>query len=208
MPLTSAQPSSTPLASDAGNDLRSLILAASRDLLLAEGVDGLSMRKIAHKIGYSPTALYLHFPHKDAILHAHLDEGLGMLHRTLEEALAAVDAADTDARLRALAETYVRWGEANPARYEVMFLLHPRHMERYPPEKFRMARRTLDLFSDVLVDAGFSAEVARVAGSAAWAQLHGFVALQIARRFDVRLPADALRQTVVDSVVRGALAAR
>lgn len=206
-PSASDAPVAAPPPATAG-DLRSLILDASRDLLLAEGVDGLSMRKIAHKIGYSPTALYLHFAHKDAILHAHLDEGLGLLHDALDEALAAASDAPTEARLRALAEAYVRWGEANPARYEVMFLLHPRHMERYPPDKFRLARRTLGLFSDVLVEDGYDADAARVAGSAAWAQLHGFVALQIARRFDVRLPADALRDAVVDSVVRGAMNAR
>lgn len=208
MPTASSDVPAALLPPATASDLRSLILDASRDLLLAEGVDGLSMRKIAHKIGYSPTALYLHFAHKDAILHAHLEEGLGLLHGALETALADASDADTAGRLRALAEAYVRWGEDNPARYEVMFLLHPRHMERYPPEKFRIARRTLSLFSDVLAHDGYDAEVARVAGSAAWAQLHGFVALQIARRFDVRLPADALRDAVVDSVVRGALAAR
>lgn len=202
MPL--AAPSADP-AVEPSVDLRGLILDASRALLLSEGVDGLSMRKIAQKIGYSPTALYLHFPHKDAILHALLDEGLALLHADLEAALEEAPAG-TAARLRALAEAYVRWGEHNAARYEVMLLLHPRHMERYPPEKFRLARRTLGLFEDVLVGAGYDGEAARVAGSAAWAQLHGFVALRLARRFDMRLDVDALRQAVIDAVVRGALA--
>ena len=202
-----ASSAASPAPPAAVHDLHGLILGAARDLLLAEGVDGLSMRKIAQKIGYSPTALYLHFPHKDAILHALLDEGVGMLHTALTDALAAAPDAP-EAQMRALCQAYLGWGEANPARYEVMLLLHPRHMERYPPDKYRKARRALAVFAEVLRRAGFAPEEAALAAAAAWAQLHGAVALSLARRFDVRLDTARLREAVVESVVRGTLAVR
>ena len=186
--------------------LRTAILDAARTLLLDEGYAALSMRKIAQRIGYSPTALYLHFAHKDAILHALLEEGMDLLRAAFDRALAEAP-ADGPGRLRALCEAYVRFGQANPARYEVMFLLHPRHMERYPPEKYREARRNLDPF--VVALGGDPAEPdgpTRVAATGVWAQLHGAVALLLAGRLDARLDPEAVVGAVVESVVRGAMA--
>ena len=46
---------------------REKILAAARELFIAEGYDGVSMRRIADKIEYSPTAIYIHFADKDQL---------------------------------------------------------------------------------------------------------------------------------------------
>ena len=45
--------------------LRQQIMDAARDILVREGYDGLSMRKVAERIDYSPTAIYLHFKDRD-----------------------------------------------------------------------------------------------------------------------------------------------
>jgi len=46
-------------------ETREIILDAARELFLAEGYEGVSMRKVAEKIEYSPTAIYIHFKDKD-----------------------------------------------------------------------------------------------------------------------------------------------
>ena len=48
--------------------LRQEILDAARDILVREGYDGLSMRKVAEQIKYSPTAIYLHFKDRDDLV--------------------------------------------------------------------------------------------------------------------------------------------
>ena len=48
-------------------NLRQQILDAARDILVREGYDGLSMRRVADRIDYSPTAIYLHFKDKQAL---------------------------------------------------------------------------------------------------------------------------------------------
>jgi AcrR family transcriptional regulator len=48
--------------------LRQEILDAARDILVREGDAGLSMRKVAGRIGYSPTAIYLHFKDRDDLV--------------------------------------------------------------------------------------------------------------------------------------------
>ena len=44
--------------------LRQEIIDAARDILAREGYHQLSMRKVAERIEYSPTAIYLHFEDK------------------------------------------------------------------------------------------------------------------------------------------------
>ena len=44
--------------------LRQEIIDAARDILAREGYEQLSMRKVAERIEYSPTAIYLHFQDK------------------------------------------------------------------------------------------------------------------------------------------------
>src|SRR5215471_10121676 len=48
---------------------RELILDAARELFAHEGYDAVTMRGIAEKIEYSPTAIYLHFADKDTLIH-------------------------------------------------------------------------------------------------------------------------------------------
>lgn len=194
---------------DTGTDaLRRRILDTARHLLVSDGYAALSMRKIAGAIGYSATSIYLHFAGKDALVHALIDEGMARLH----ERLAAVVEAHPDdpvACLRALCRAYIAFGVDNPEYYDIMFMLRPERMERYPAEKFRRARRNLDLIADVLAagdEAGvLEAGVPRVAASALWAQLHGTASLMLARRIDIRIEADDLVDAVVEHAVRGFL---
>jgi hypothetical protein len=80
-------------------------------------------------------------------------------------------------------------------------------MERYPPEKYRKARRNLDFFADALregTDAGvFRVEDARVSASTIWAALHGTVSLLLADRVDVRID----RETFIDTAIQQSLQA-
>ncbi len=195
------------MSAPVGSPLPAAILDAARAILLDEGYRALSMRRLAQRIGYSPTTLYLHYAGKDDILHALIDEGFERLNATVDAAEAGVDADAPLAVLEALARAYVAFGRANPERYEVMFLVHPRHMERYPAALYRRARRSLDRFADVLADAHrqglLDVPDAALAASAVWAQLHGLVALVLTRRLDVRHAPDALADAVVSSLVRG-----
>lgn len=62
-----------------------VVLAAARDLLSNDGVDGLTMRALAHHLAISPNALYSHFDSKTQLL-----DGL------LDDLLASVEAPSPD----------------------------------------------------------------------------------------------------------------
>ena len=49
-----------------------------------------------------------------------------------------------------MCRAYLRFAIENPAYYEIMFTLHPQHMERYPQDKYRRVRRNLELMGALL----------------------------------------------------------
>lgn len=196
--------SSAPPARASGADLRRAILDTARHLLVEEGYNNLSMRKIARAVGCSATSIYLHFESRDALIHALIDDGMQQLHAALSDAYQGETATAQD--LEALCRTYVDFGLANPEYYEVMFMLHPERMARYPPEKYRRARRSLESIGNALDDGRqrgvFNVDQVDVAASVLWTALHGAIALLIAHRVDVRID----RDDYVDAVIAHAIA--
>jgi len=189
-------------------DLRRRILDTTRHLLVQDGYASLSMRKIARAIGYSATSIYLYFENKDALFHALIDEGMEQLY----DELKVVDAAHAEsprARLRALCRRYVEFGLENQEYYEIMFLLRPERMERYPADKYRRARRNLDIMAAALADGVeqgvMHTDDPRVSASVIWAALHGTVSLQLSRRVDIRIERDAFIDAAIDQALRGVL---
>ena len=191
-------PSCMPETRPNGTDLRRAILDESRHLLVAEGYDNLSMRKIARAVGCSATSIYLHFENKDALIHALIDEGMEKLH---EQLAAASDEPAPQARLNDLAHAYVRFGLDNPEYYQVMFQLHPQRMERYPVENYRRARRNLELHAEALADGVkigvFRMESPDTGAHVLWSALHGLVSLLLAERVDVKVADEAFIEAAV-----------
>ncbi|MFT5141754.1 MAG: AcrR family transcriptional regulator [Rhodothermales bacterium] len=184
-------------------DLRRIILDEARRGLVADGYNGMSMRGIAKRIGYSATAIYLHFENKDALVHALIDEGMENLYQRLR--VSSVSEAQPAQDLETACRAYVKFGLENPEYYEIMHLLHPERMMRYPAEMYRRARRSLELIQDILTEGAsvgqFAIESAAVSAAAIWAMLHGVVSLMISKRVDVRIDGDALISTLVGHVV-------
>lgn len=71
-------------------DLRIQILEATRHLLVEDGLENISMRKIASRIGCKAPSIYYYFRNKDALIHAMIEEGNDRLY----EALQAVNRDD------------------------------------------------------------------------------------------------------------------
>src|SRR5262245_65973736 len=84
--------------------LRQEILDAARDIFIKEGYDRLSMRRIAHRIEYSPTAIYLHFRDKQELVFSLCEETFSRLVRELE---ALEPGKDPIARLKLGMRRYV-----------------------------------------------------------------------------------------------------
>ena len=100
-------------------EVRSSILDTAWDLVVTEGWQSFSIRKIADAIEYSVPVIYSHFENKDAILLEFNRKGFQLL----AEALAAAKAGHTDPadQLRAMGRAYWNFAFANKEYYQLMF---------------------------------------------------------------------------------------
>ena len=97
------------------------IVAAARDLALAEGWDAVTTRRLAAEIEYSQPVLYSHFKGKDAIMAAVAVEGFAELANAL--ATARDSAPSPRQAVADVAAAYVAFAEQRPALYDAMFTL-------------------------------------------------------------------------------------
>jgi AcrR family transcriptional regulator len=105
--------------------LRQDILDAARELFVNEGFENVSMRRVAEKIEYSPTTIYLYFKDKASLLYAICEETFAGLCKRM----AAISEVDDDPVevLRRGCRDYVDFGLNHPNHYKLTFINHPQH---------------------------------------------------------------------------------
>ena len=62
---------------------KELILNAAEEIIISEGIDNISIRKIANKIEYSPAIIYYYFKNKDEIINSLMTKGYKRILSTL-----------------------------------------------------------------------------------------------------------------------------
>src|SRR6516165_2630672 len=101
------------------SETRDKILDAARELFINEGYEAVSMRKLAEKIEYSPTDIYLHFADKEELFHELCHEDFPPLAEVFPSSAMPLDPVE---RLRFIGQTYVDFGTRYPNHYKLMFM--------------------------------------------------------------------------------------
>lgn len=101
-------------------DLGVLALDAARELFREEDYQSVTLRKIAEKIGCSPTAIYLHYKDKHALVLHLIVEGFQLLSNYIAENSLLDDPVES---LRKSSLAYIRFGLEQPHYYRLMFQL-------------------------------------------------------------------------------------
>jgi AcrR family transcriptional regulator len=138
------------------------IVGVARDLLRREGVEALTLGRVAQALGIKPPSLYKHFPSKRALEAVLIAEGMGMWAEALEGA---------GATLPEMAIAYRRFAHEHPQLYRLMT---DRPLPRDLLPEGLEARAAAPL-----VRAAADPDLAR----AVWAFAHGMVVLELAGRF-------------------------
>ena len=101
-------------------DLRASLLFAAEGLLKADGIEGLSLRKLADKVGVSRTAPYHHFKDKNELLCAIAEQGF--LHwREIAENIFEQEDMSIKQKYQAFVHQYITYAADNPELYDLMF---------------------------------------------------------------------------------------
>ena len=128
--------------------LRETLISACLELIRAEGIGAVSLRRVAREAGVSPGAPYHHFADRSALLTAICVEGFRLLESRLTEARAG--AASPDAALTALMKAYVRFAHEQPAYFHLMFRPELVRPDEHPDAKsagkwaFRVLREVVE----------------------------------------------------------------
>jgi AcrR family transcriptional regulator len=185
--------------------VRESILAAARDLFVAEGYAQVSIRKVAERIEYSPAAIYSYFPSKDDIFFTLAEEGFLRLDRAIEAVAGAADPMDD---LRNCWWAFYQFSKDQREFFHLMFVDRnvPAITEQW--QGFALLQQMLERVAariQRLVDVGqFPATLdPQVALHVLWAALTGPAVLGCTCRLAPDEDPDALARDVLETTIAG-----
>lgn len=170
----------------AGVDVRYALLDAAGQLLLAEGADGMTTRRLAALAGTTTQAIYTEFGGKEGIARAMYREGFQRLEARMR---AVTETSDPLLDLLQLGRAYRQAALDSPHFYDVMF---GRPIPQFTPDADDLTASliALDLLSGAITRV--IATGALVSGADAddiaqwlWAVAHGVVSLELSGSLDV-----------------------
>jgi len=189
-------------------NLRRAILDAARELFATQEYKNVSMRKIAEKIEYSPTAIYLHFKDKEEILGHLIEEGFVKLCEMVHAA-GGGEGGDPVERLRRGGHAYLRFAFENPHYYRLMFQLEDAELAFRIKHASDAAQRAFGFIRGCVGAAQATGQFRRdveevVVSHAVWAGIHGAAALVLSGHVPGMLPPE-MREAFLDQTVEMAL---
>ncbi len=180
-------------------EVRGSILNAAREIVLREGWQAVSIRKIADAISYSLPVVYTHFESKDAILEEFVKLGFSMLNEVVSTAKNKSTLAEQ--QLTDMAIAYFEFAFAKREYYQMMFGLGMPSCER--------AKQISEIgdFGSIVVDTIQNihpplndAEQVRLKFHTFWSILHGLTAINM---MNMTATPGEMQQLVLQDAVQG-----
>jgi len=157
-------------------DLRAAALQMGMERLESQEQPDLGLRALARDLGVSATALYRHFPNKDALLDALALEGLNRLGRN--QAKAAEAAGGGRAGFGEVGVTYVEWAVRHPALLRLIYTRVGKvDLEIDDPSAMGEAFRQLRKGIAATMPGNLTPRQRTVATLHAWSLVHGLAML-------------------------------
>ncbi len=184
-------------------ELKQEILDASVKLFSEHGYDGVSIRKIAQVIEYSPTTVYLYFKDKNEILYELHEIGFKKFAE-LNQNLRNI--SNPLLRLNKLGENYLKFGLENPEYYDLMYLI-PEPMEfidNMKDNKWAEGDKALDNLKAILQECMDKKLIKKselnVLAMSIWSMVHGLVTLSVRKRLRKLVPETDIELTMAKSL--------
>jgi AcrR family transcriptional regulator len=163
---------------------RQLILDAARALFTELGFEAVTMRMIAEKIEYSPTAIYVHFADKQSLMR----ELSALDFRSLSAAvLRAQKVEEPLERIHRLGHAYLAFALEHPNSYQLLFMTkrEPMLAKAIEPGEFEDPERSAyamlrEAVRYAIAKKAFAPQYddADLVAQLLWSAMHGLIALQ------------------------------
>jgi AcrR family transcriptional regulator len=195
-------------------DKTEALLDVAMRVLVAEGIEGLTLQRVARELGLVTTAIYRYFPSKDALVAALQRRAVSTMHAHFTELQRAAEHGTRSplVPLVAIARAYIALPKTHPEVFRLIAVLLGDPRQLVGDEE---ALRTLPLVAAFLGDVETLFERAQGAGAIRkdnarvqtlilWAALHGVTQLEKMRRLARGVPAmTALGDETISTVLHG-----
>jgi len=196
-------------------ETRERILGAARELFGSWGYEAVTMREIARKIEYTPTAIYFHFEDKESLLRELCRQDFQALARHLHRIGRIPDPIE---RIRKMGLAYVEFGLKYPHHYRLQFmtpLLEPHLVQtgikKGNPDEDAYAFLLLSV-AEAMKAGRFRPELKdpELLAQTLWAGVHGVISLFLSKAGDMWIkwkPVKKVARQMVEVLLAGALKA-
>jgi len=187
--------------------LRQEIIDAASELFVKEGYEQVSMRRIAEKIEYSPTTIYLYFKDKAELLEQVCVETFSRLSHILGR--LQEQPGDPIERLKRGLIAYIKFGLENPHHYRATFMTPI--PEGFDPEKYKQpdspGMQAFDFLRRGVESCKASGKLrmgdVELASQTLWCGVHGVTSLFITHRAFPWVGREQVIHSVVDTLILG-----
>lgn len=186
-------------------ELRLEILSAARELFVKEGFANVSMRRIAERIEYSPTTIYLYFQDKAGLLDCIVEERLQELVNQFHELDPGPE--DPYESIRIGLRKYVDYWIAHPQDFRVAYMSDLRELDPDRPWRCQiLAKELFDRLRESVrrcLEASGKTGDLELASQSVWASVYGIISLLVMRPSFPWVDQDKLIDSVVNTAVNG-----
>lgn len=177
---------------------------AAREMFVAEGYANVSMRKIADKIGYSATTIYLYFKDKTDLVHQICEQTFARLAQNISAIQQLSD--NPLEKLRSGLREYVHFGLKHPSQYEIVFItpLPIKSDKEFEGTNGQLAFDTLRTVVAECVSANLlKHNDIELISQTLWAGVHGVTAVLIQHGGFPFVERESLIDSVIDTLIAG-----
>jgi AcrR family transcriptional regulator len=166
-------------------ELREIALQAAEDLVAAQGLAGLSARKVVARIGYTVGSLYMIFRNLDDLIVQMNERTLDALYQQLADAVP--DRSPPAAAIRGLARAYIGFALTQTHRWLAVYQHRLPEGESIPDSFAEKVARMFELVQHqlALLSPRRSPDDIALAARALWSGIHGICILGFDQKLEV-----------------------